>query len=179
MSGISLKELERDNRIELSPPPWQGGVLPLYESRKTKDLDRHEFITWQRKAHKALQRTRPCKLLLVVISPPRRGYVVSIHFHDAGSFHNGRLLLPLGKALGPFPINVYPGKFLAVVIVNGDLPVLMLAPAVAMKPAGFTALFLFHRAHPPRDRKLWQFYKPRTSTELRVNFFNIIGRGER
>src|SRR5579872_1279537 len=110
---------------------------------------------------------------------PRRGYVVSIHFHDAGSFHNGRLLLPLGKALGPFPINVYPGKFLAVVIVNGDLPVLMLAPAVAMKPAGFTALFLFHRAHPPRDRKLWQFYKPRTSTELRVNFFNIIGRGER
>jgi hypothetical protein len=27
------KKLERDKRIELSPPPWQGGVLPLYESR--------------------------------------------------------------------------------------------------------------------------------------------------
>ena len=25
--------MERDKRIELSPPPWQGGVLPLYESR--------------------------------------------------------------------------------------------------------------------------------------------------
>jgi hypothetical protein len=30
--------MERDNRIELSPPPWQGGVLPLYESRRGREL---------------------------------------------------------------------------------------------------------------------------------------------
>src|ERR1700683_4018880 len=26
--------MERDKGIEPSPPPWQGGVLPLYESRE-------------------------------------------------------------------------------------------------------------------------------------------------
>jgi hypothetical protein len=31
------EEMERDKRIELSPPPWQGGVLPLYESRLRND----------------------------------------------------------------------------------------------------------------------------------------------
>ena len=29
------KSMERDKGIEPSPPPWQGGVLPLYESRDT------------------------------------------------------------------------------------------------------------------------------------------------
>src|SRR5271154_3010523 len=31
------ENMERDKRIELSPPPWQGGVLPLYESRLRDD----------------------------------------------------------------------------------------------------------------------------------------------
>jgi hypothetical protein len=40
VKGLQLKWLndgenilERDKRIELSPRPWQGRVLPLYESR--------------------------------------------------------------------------------------------------------------------------------------------------
>jgi hypothetical protein len=55
MSGRLPRKLERDKRIELSPPPWQGGVLPLYESRRTKDLHRREFIAWQPQADKSLQ----------------------------------------------------------------------------------------------------------------------------
>ncbi len=29
----NTKILERDTRIELAPPPWEGGILPLYKSR--------------------------------------------------------------------------------------------------------------------------------------------------
>ena len=146
ISGRLLKKLERDNRIELSPPPWQGGVLPLYESRKTKDLDRRKFIAWRPQAHKALQQTTPFPA-----GPegrPRSGYNALIHFHDAGGFHDGRLLLALREALRPLAVDIHSGEFLPVVIIHCDLPVLVLAPAVAMKPAGFASLVLFHRAHP-------------------------------
>ena len=61
--------MERDNRIELSPPPWQGGVLPLYESRRTKDLRCPHFITWRRYADKTSGKVVP-------LSKIDRGFLV-------------------------------------------------------------------------------------------------------
>jgi hypothetical protein len=146
ISGRLLKKLERDNRIELSPPPWQGGVLPLYESRKTKDLHRRKFIAWRPQAHKALQQTTPFPA--GADGRPRSGYNGLIHFHDTGGFYHGRLLLALGEALGALAVDIHSGEFLPVVIIHCDLPVLVLAPAVAVKPAGFASLFLFQRTSP-------------------------------
>ena len=35
-SGMTKRRLERDEGIEPSPRPWQGRVLPLYESREKR-----------------------------------------------------------------------------------------------------------------------------------------------
>ena len=59
-----------------------------------------------------------------------------IHFHNASCFHDGRLLLPFGKLLGAFAINIDATEFLAVVVIHGNLPVTMFAPAVLVEPAG-------------------------------------------
>jgi hypothetical protein len=59
-----------------------------------------------------------------------------INFHDTRGFNDGRFLLSLGKTLGPFAINIDAAELLAVVVIDGDLPMAMLAPAVALKPAG-------------------------------------------
>ena len=58
-----------------------------------------------------------------------------INFHDARGFNDGRFLLSLGKTLGPFAINIDAAELLAVVVIDGDLPMAMLASAVALKPA--------------------------------------------
>src|ERR1700722_5221615 len=47
--------LERDKGIEPSPRPWQGRVLPLYESRVRKLRARLLFIEWRTKPDKTLR----------------------------------------------------------------------------------------------------------------------------
>ena len=151
ISGRLLKKLERDNRIELSPPPWQGGVLPLYESRKTKDLHRRKFIAWRPQAHKALQQTTPFPA--GADGRPRSGYNGLIHFHDTGGFYHGRLLLALGEALGALAVDIHSGEFLPVVIVHCDLPVTMLPPLVfAERNTFLNALHFFFHSDLPFGR---------------------------
>ena len=64
-----------------------------------------------------------------------------INFHDTRGFNDGRFLLALGKTLGAFAINIDAAELLAVVVIDGDLPMAMLAPAVALKPAGTLVRF--------------------------------------
>jgi hypothetical protein len=59
-----------------------------------------------------------------------------IHFHDARGFDNRRFLLAFRKALGAFAIDVNAAELFAVMIKHGDLPMAVLASAVALKPAG-------------------------------------------
>ena len=65
-----------------------------------------------------------------------------VHFHDAGCLHDRRLLLALGEALGTLAIDIDARKFLAVVIVHGDLPMLVFAPPILVKPAGLASFGL-------------------------------------
>jgi hypothetical protein len=58
-----------------------------------------------------------------------------INFHDTRGFNDGRFLLALGKTLGAFAINIDAAELLAVVVIDGDLPMAMLASAIALKPA--------------------------------------------
>jgi len=84
----------------------------------------------------------------------RSGYGVLIHFHNTCGFYHGRLLLALGEALGALAVDIHSGEFLPVVIIHCDLPVLVLAPAVAVKPAGFASLFLFQRTSPQETQTM-------------------------
>ena len=59
-----------------------------------------------------------------------------VYFHNSGGFHYGGFLLPLCKFQGAVAINVHAGKFFAVAIVHGDLPMMMLAATVATHAAG-------------------------------------------
>jgi hypothetical protein len=74
----------------------------------------------------------------------------SVDFQDARRFHHGRLLLAFGESLGAFSINVNASELLSVVIVNGHLPVAMLASAVLVKTAGFPTPLLFHDGLAPK-----------------------------
>jgi hypothetical protein len=59
-----------------------------------------------------------------------------IHFQNASRFHDGRLLLTLGEPLGAFAIDVDATELLAVMVIHGNLPVAMFAPAILVEPAG-------------------------------------------
>jgi hypothetical protein len=48
MNGEANEIVERDEGIEPSPRPWQGRVLPLYESRENGLI----FIAWHLNADK-------------------------------------------------------------------------------------------------------------------------------
>ena len=58
-----------------------------------------------------------------------------INFHDTRGFNDGRFLLALGKALGAFAIDIDAAELLAVMVIDGDLPMAMLTSAVALKSA--------------------------------------------
>lgn len=137
--------MERDKRIELSPPPWQGGVLPLYESRlrsndaPTQNIYSMALTEGQERAGNAnperktaensdrRERKRPGRK-----KPAKR----LIDFHDARCFHDRRFLLAFGKPLRTFAVNIDARELFAVVIVHGDLPVAMFTPSILVEPAG-------------------------------------------
>lgn len=140
--GKDLEEMERDKRIELSPPPWQGGVLPLYESRlRSVERTPEAFIARCHRSDKSsgephsgpTGRDSP----VAALATGCRGKLAArlIHFRDASCLHDGRPLLALGKTLGAFTINVYTAELFTVVVIHGDLPMAVLASAVAVKPA--------------------------------------------
>jgi hypothetical protein len=58
-----------------------------------------------------------------------------IDFHDPSCLHDGRFFLAFGKPLGALAIDIDATEFLAVVIIHSDLPMAMLASAVAAEPA--------------------------------------------
>jgi hypothetical protein len=70
----------------------------------------------------------------------------SVYFHNAGRLYDWGLLLALGELLGTLTINVNPGEFLAICVINGHLPVMVLSPFIVAHSAsllGF-AVALFH-----------------------------------
>jgi hypothetical protein len=137
--------MERDKRIELSPPPWQGGVLPLYESRVPQNYPQI-FITCRPPALKCARacfaqeadaRKADAPLRQNEKRPNFAAKLAArlIDFHDTRRFHDRRLLLAFGKPFGPLAIDVHAPELFAVMVVHGDLPMAVLAPAVALKPA--------------------------------------------
>jgi hypothetical protein len=79
-----------------------------------------------------------------------------INFHDSSGLDDWRFLLPLGKLLGAIAINVNAGKFFAVSVVHGHLPVVVLASLVTLHAAGLLELLLGHFEWVPPLCGLWQ-----------------------
>ncbi len=69
-----------------------------------------------------------------------------IDFEDSRSLHHRRFLLALCEALGAIAVDVDAGKLFAIVVVNGHLPMAMLATTVFTQSAGTGTCcpFLFH-----------------------------------
>jgi hypothetical protein len=139
-NGGETGKMERDKRIELSPPPWQGGVLPLYESRVLvmPEVFIARPLTSDKPATKACfgrERThfdggRVFHKFWTELAARL------IDFHDARGFNDGRFLLALGEAFGAVAVDIDAAEFLTVVVIHGDLPMAVLASAVALKTAG-------------------------------------------
>jgi hypothetical protein len=92
-----------------------------------------------------------------------------INFHDSSGLDDRGFLLPLGKLLGAITVNINAGKFFAVGIVHGDLPMVVLATLVTLHAAGLLKLMLSHFGWVPPLWRLWQVCRSRASNKLEVN----------
>jgi hypothetical protein len=181
------QRLERDEGIEPSPRPWQGRVLPLYESRKKRIyIYSMPFRREQVLASASLPQlskelgTRPPNPSRTIGAPqPRRNPQTNapslINFHDAGGFHHRRSPLPLGETRGSLAVDIDARKLLAVLVVDRYLPVTVLSAPVPPHAAGLAGTFRFR--HSSSDgtscQGLSQFRGGRASNNLRVNFRNM------
>ena len=68
----------------------------------------------------------------------------SVHFEDSSRFHDRGLLLAFRKSDGALAVNVNAGKFFAIAVKDGHLPVTVFPAAVAVESAGFFGFCLFH-----------------------------------
>ncbi len=57
----------------------------------------------------------------------------SVDFDDTGALNDGRFFLPFGKVLCALAIDINSRELFTVVIVDGDLPMAMLSPAVLVE----------------------------------------------
>jgi hypothetical protein len=84
-----------------------------------------------------------------------------IHFQDARAFHNRGFLLALGKARCAFAVNVHTGEFFAVVVIDGHLPVSVLASAVSRIASRPARLRLLHDVISPKPWTMASSRRPR------------------
>ena len=101
-----------------------------------------------------------------VPAPPNRE---SINFHNSRSLDDRGFLLPVGKLLGAIPIDINASKLFAVRVIHGYLPMMVLAPLVALHAAGLLEPLLSHDEWVPPLWGLWQVWKGRASNKLEVN----------
>jgi hypothetical protein len=160
--------MERDKRIELSPPPWQGGVLPLYESRRTKDLHRREFIAWQPQADKSLQQKTRARARIA--GPHRSGFCAFNPLPKCESlsrwetFSGGRRTAP--PDLGQYrPGRISPRRD------NKPSPASAGACVGGPHETGWTCLPCFFSSECPRTIQSMAILGCRTSSKLRVSIF--------
>jgi hypothetical protein len=99
-------------------------------------------------------------------APPNREL---INFHNASGFHDRGFLLPVGKLLGAIAIDINASELFAVGVIHGYLPMVVLAPLVALHAAGFLEPLLSHDEWVPPLWGLWQVWKGRASNKLAVN----------
>ena len=71
-----------------------------------------------------------------------------VDFHNARGFHDGRFLLAFREFLRAFTVDIDAGEFFAVRVIHGDLPVVVLPPAIALHAACLFRRLLFQVGRP-------------------------------
>jgi hypothetical protein len=100
-----------------------------------------------------------------------------VNFDDARRLDDRRLFLALGEMPGSLFVNVHAGKFLAVLVVDGYLPVAMLAPFVAAQARTSSSFFLFLQGSlSVKARGIWQVPQGGASSNLASNSGDNTGR---
>jgi hypothetical protein len=144
------REMERPRGIEPPPTAWQAVVRPLYYGRISVGANvlfystppitgqgpggsiRSETITGTH-----IQGTSGPSGFLTWSAAATRRKGASVNLEDAGGTNDRRLFLPLRKSIGALAVDIDPGKLFTVLIVDGNLPVAVLAPPVFFEPAVF------------------------------------------
>jgi hypothetical protein len=75
---------------------------------------------------------------------PRSPQTRLINFHDARRLHYRRFFLPLRKLLRALAVYIHAREFLAVRVVNGNLPVVVFTAFIVAHSDGFLRLGFFH-----------------------------------
>jgi hypothetical protein len=110
------------------------------------------------------------------ISPPLNYSAELIDFEYPSSTYHRGFFLPLSKLNGLISVNVHSSEFFIVVmVVDGDLPVTMLAAFVITEACSLASLHLFHVYVPQRKSNISsrapnasakpEYYRPMRSME--------------
>jgi hypothetical protein len=86
---------------------------------------------------------------------------VLVDFHNSRGFDHRGFLLTFREFLGTVAVNVDSGEFLTISVIHGDLPVVVLSPAIVLHASGFFRRFLFQVRSPLDDRTMATLKVPR------------------
>ena len=144
--------MERDKGIEPSPRPWQGRVLPLYESRATTFVQ-FDIYNMAAKGSQGKRGRRASRC-----EPLAGGDESGVDFANASRFHKRRFFLTLREFFGAFAIHVDTRELFAVGVVDGHLPVTVSTSPVGLEARDVLGLFGWRFLHVASAGKaLWQF----------------------
>lgn len=73
-----------------------------------------------------------------------------VDFDYAGAFYYGRFFLARGEILGALTVDIDARELLSVVIINRDLPMAVLTPAVLVEPGRTPCFLLRHDGLAPK-----------------------------
>ena len=157
--------MERDKGIEPSPPPWQGGVLPLYESRARENSSKLYFYSMRLQAGQGFPASSEFRTAASIRAAEPELKLVD--FQNACRLYDRRFLLALGEALGAVAVDVDASELLAVMIVDRHLPVPVLATPIFVQPRGpLHSFFLFHDWLIPSGRGIVQVSAPKRKCQV-------------
>jgi hypothetical protein len=83
-----------------------------------------------------------------------------VDFEDTGCLYDWRLLLAVGKALRAIAIDVNAGELLTIVVIDGDLPMAVLAAPIPVESASLLFLGFFHYGLSPQRGDYGKFGGP-------------------
>ena len=163
--------MERTRGLEPPPTAWQAVVLPLYYGRSTylliaraQNADKLVPCRTKQRHHRRCPSAQKLR-----VRENGRGLD---DLHDARSLHHRRLLLPLGELGGLGAVNVHARELFAIVVIDSDEPVPVLAPPVFSQLSSFSSLLHTVGAH-----GLWQLNPRDASIKIGINRRSKQSRG--
>lgn len=132
-------------RLPCEQEPTRKTVVRVFAAGTSRQVFRgagHAGLKANRKL--AIDRERGVAVRRSAFAPSQQRTRRSVDFGDACIFHHRRFPLALGKLFGALAVYINAGELFAVSVIDGDLPVLVLAALVARPFGRLGRAFLFH-----------------------------------